>query len=400
VVSNQTGSMSCPNGAVDILAGNGNGTFQPPQEYCSGGSIPMAVAVADVNRDGKADLIVANGGAGGIAVLLGNGDGTFQPAANYDACGPISVAVADLNRDGNPDLVVGCFSNAVGILLGRGDGSFISYRTYDSSGFYVNSVTVGDVNGDGIPDVIVPNEFQCASCQNGSVGVLLGNGDGTFRPAMSYSSGGIAAWSTALADVNDDGKTDLVVANYGNDTLGVLLGNGNGTFQPAVIYPSGAPGPVAIATADVNRDGRPDLLVADWYGYKNNEGLVGILLNNTPFCTTPPVITLSAAPKFLWPPNGAIVPVTISGAITDNSTGCTIKAAAYTVQDEYGEMQPTGSVTLGSRGAFSFTVLLQASRLGIDLDGRLYTIAVRASNNAGKTGLQFDTVVVPHDQGH
>jgi hypothetical protein len=93
-----------------------------------------------------------------------------------------------------------------------------------------------------------------------------------------------------------------------------------------------------------------------------------------------------------------MIPVTVSGTITD--TGCTITSTAYAVTDEYGEVQPSGPVTLGSGGAYSFTVLLQASRLGTDLDGRLYTVTVSASNSAGKKGLQAGSVVVPHDQGH
>jgi hypothetical protein len=123
-----------------------------------------------------------------------------------------------------------------------------------------------------------------------------------------------------------------------------------------------------------------------------------VLLNNTSQCTTPPVIALSATPKSLWPPNGKMVPVTFSGTITD--TGCTVTTSSYAVRDEYGEVQPSGPVTLGPGGAYSFTVMLQATRLGTDLDGRLYTITVSASNNADNTGSQAGAVIVPHDQGH
>jgi len=93
-----------------------------------------------------------------------------------------------------------------------------------------------------------------------------------------------------------------------------------------------------------------------------------------------------------------MAPVTVAGTITN--TGCTLKTAAYKVTDEYGEVQPSGPVTLGPRGAYSFNVSLQASRLGADIDGRLYTITVSASNDAGKTGSRANTVIVPHDQGH
>jgi hypothetical protein len=116
--------------------------------------------------------------------------------------------------------------------------------------------------------------------------------------------------------------------------------------------------------------------------------------------TTPPLIKVSVAPKQLWPPNGKMVPVTISGTITDTGSGVNASSAAYAVQDEYGEVQPTGAITLGPGGSYSFTVLLQASRLGIDLDGRRYTVTVSASDNAGNAGSESGAVIVPHDQRH
>jgi hypothetical protein len=96
------------------------------------------------------------------------------------------------------------------------------------------SVAVADVNGDGKPDLLVVN--GCASynnCFNGTVGVLLGNGDGTFQTAMTYTSGGLNPVSLSVADVNLDGKLDILVTNWGTytNTVGVLLNNGDGTFR-------------------------------------------------------------------------------------------------------------------------------------------------------------------------
>lgn len=108
------------------------------------------------------------------------------------------------------------------------------------------------------------------TCQSGSVGVLLGNGDGTFKPAVAYGSGGYFDTSVAVADVNGDGKPDLLVTSQcvsssdcANSPVGVLLGNGNGTFQSAVIYDSGGLLATSVAVADVNGDGKPDLLVTN-----------------------------------------------------------------------------------------------------------------------------------------
>lgn len=116
-----------------------------------------------------------------------------------------------------------------------------------------------------------------------------------------------------------------------------------------------------------------------------------------PVDNTPPRIAVSVAPKFLWPPNGKMTPVTVSGTITDTDSGVNPTTAAYAVQDEYGQVQPHGPITLGPGGAYSFTVLLQASRLGTDLNGRSYTIIVGAKDNAGNSGTKTSMVTVPHD---
>ena len=261
---------------------------------------------------------------------------------------------------------------------------------------------VADINLDGKPDVIVANPMIAL------IGVLLPI-HGTFQPVVTYASGGYFADSVAVADINGDGKPDVVVSNCGGNTVngcgvdfpgavGVLLGNGDGTFKPAVTDYSGGTWLWSLAVADLNGDGRPDVVTSHYSPNIGVSGSVGVLLNNAPFCATPPVITLSATPTSLWPPNGRMMPVTVSGTITDS--GCTVISAAYAVKDEYGEVQPSGPVTLGTGGAYSFTVLLQASRLRSDSDGRLYTITVSATNNAGKTGSQAGPVDVFYDQGH
>ena len=144
-------------------------------------------------------------------------------------------------------------------------------------------MVVADVNGDGKPDLLVANQCADRGCTNGTVGVLLGNGDGTFQTAVTYGSGGYGALSVAVADVNGDGKPDVVVANVcsnayceTNGTVGVLLGNGDGTFQTAVTYGSGGYAH-SVAVADVNGDGKPDLLVANGCTSNGNGGCTTIL---------------------------------------------------------------------------------------------------------------------------
>ena len=142
--------------------------------------------------------------------------------------------------------------------------------TYGSGGVEPESIAIADVNGDGKPDLVAANVYSTASPTSGSIGVLLGNGDGTFQPAISFNSGAVNAVSVKVADVNGDGIPDLVVANQCSDsscasgTVSVLLGKGKGAFQPAVNYGSGGQYASSVAVADVNHDGKPDLIVTNW----------------------------------------------------------------------------------------------------------------------------------------
>ena len=396
--------------SIAVLLGDGDGTFKPAVVYATGGTFPFSVAIGDLNGDGKPDLAVSNtgtnNGIGNVGVLLGNGDGTFQPAATYGSVQSVWVTIADVNADSRPDLVAADLIS-VGVLLGDGDGTFQAPVIYSSDVYAAWSVTVADVTGDGKPDLFVANASGTAgNCSGaGYVSELLGNGDGTFQPAVLFSSGGCWPQQVEVVDADGDGKVDLLVANNcdssgcPNGSVGVLLGNGDGTFQPAVTYDSRGVYATSIAVADLNGDGKPDVVVANAYSNGSAYGTVSVLLNNTTD-TTPPVITLSASPKVLWPPNGKMAPVTVSGTITDTGSGVNANSAAYAVTDEYGEVQPSGAITLSLGGNYSFTVLLQTSRRGSDLDGRRYTITVQAKDNAGNGGSKTSVVTVPHDQGH
>ncbi len=282
-------------GTTLVLLNNGDGTFRAVGNYGSDASFTTSVAIADVNGDGKPDMVVSDlcGFAncqqrtgGTVTVRTGNGDGTFAGGDfvyGSGGDGPGSVQVADVNGDGKPDLVVANSCDAacdvatgvVGVLLGNGDATFQPAVSYSSGGIHAESVAVADVNGDGKPDLVVANECatpaNCPGAVDGSVGVLLGNGNGTFQTAVAYDPGGTVSRSVWAADVNGDNKVDIVVAN-GSDTVGVLLGNGDGTFQAAITYPSSADN-MSIAVADVNQDGKPDLIVT-------NGSQLAVLLGN------------------------------------------------------------------------------------------------------------------------
>jgi len=252
---------------INILLGNGDGTFQPVSDV-AGVETPLKLLVADINGDGKLDLVVLSGS---IGVLLGNGDGTFQPIVSYEeciGCLPSSLAMADVNGDGNLDLLVAYWNGAsIGIRLGNGDGTFQS-ETLFSVGMQPSSLAAADVNGDGHIDLVVTNLCLGGCNVNGTVAVLLGNGDGTFQTPARYGWDEYGAQSIAIADLNEDGKPDLVVGGVsclercgpGPSGIGVLLGMGDGTFQPTIPYsPSTAIGD-HVLVADLNRDNRPDVV--------------------------------------------------------------------------------------------------------------------------------------------
>ena len=283
------GDTFCPTpsrGVLAIFLGNGDGTFQRPMLYDSGGSSPMQAAVADVNLDGKLDVLVANQCAdapvctapGGVTVFLGNGDGTLQSASTPWGLFAGSMAVADVNADGRPDLLVTAI-DGVDVLLGNGDGSFqppVDYRVPGLLAAY--GLAVADFNHDGRPDVVAAGIDRS---NRGRVGVLFGDGDGTFTPGANYNTSGRVVLAVAVADVNGDGHPDLIVGNCTSTcvsedgSIGVLVGTGDG-FRPAALYDSGLTSAWSVAVADLNGDGKPDVVVGHWF-----TNSVSVLINQT-----------------------------------------------------------------------------------------------------------------------
>jgi choice-of-anchor C domain-containing protein len=280
---------------VLVLLGNGDGSFQP-QTTSDAGVDPRSIAVADLNGDGRLDAVTPNSGSDDVSVLLGNGDGSFQPQTRLDVGAfPMSVAIGDLNGDGRPDLAVAnSRSGDVSLLFGNGDGTF-QPQTRLAVANYPWSVAIGDLNGDGLPDLVVSTGGS-GPPNTGAVAVLLGNGDGSFRPEGSYPTGSYTSW-VAIGDLNGDGRPDIVTANEGSSDVTVLVGNGDGSFQPQRRFAVGTY-TYSVAIGDLNGDGRPDLAAADHY-----EPYVSVLLNTTPVAAGNAVKDGS----FEWPkaPDGA-----------------------------------------------------------------------------------------------
>jgi hypothetical protein len=244
-------------GGVRVLLGNGDGTFGPPARFATGGGYPADLAVADLNGDGKPDLVVAdNDYFGSVDVLLGNGDGTFQAPVVY-ATGIHTghLVVGDFNCDGKPDVAAANSGDGtVNLFLGNGDGTLGAPSTLYLGGAPAG-LAAADFNGDGRLDLAVVNPGKSEA------DVLLGNGDGTFSDPARLDSGYLPR-TVYAGDFNGDGRVDLLVGLDGEDQLNLLLNDGHGTFGTPVRYLTGNHSG-SFAVGDFNGDGLLDAAVAD-----------------------------------------------------------------------------------------------------------------------------------------
>ena len=246
---------------TEIYLNNGNETFSDTHSYFSFSS--GAPVVADFNLDGKPDIATGNN------LLLGNGDGTFQgvggipfPFANCQ-CGAFGGAVVgDFDKNAAPYIAAVDTSTNLYILSNDGTGTLALAHTYTLQQAALGLATA-DLNGDGNLDLLAVSAAGYS--------VLLGNGDGSFQPPAFYSlANGAGPYSIVIADFNRDGKLDLAIP-AGNQSVAVLLGNGDGTFG-APIYTFDGNG-VGLVSADFNGDGKPDLAAVGASG-------IAILLGN------------------------------------------------------------------------------------------------------------------------
>ncbi|HKX00836.1 MAG TPA: FG-GAP-like repeat-containing protein [Bryobacteraceae bacterium] len=332
-------------GQLSVFLGKGDGTFQPERVIYSqvNGTLP-AVAIADLNGDGKADLAFTKAGdpvnTFFLGVMLGHGDGTFAAPDTYPIASAFTLAIADLNGDGIPDIVTSgiaiFFGDGTGkfpkrqdylvpdagggiiladidgdggldivegsgnalvlsadsILFDGGDGTYLGPRV--SLGAGSQMLAAADFNHDGFPDLV--------SLDPTGATVMAGDGDGGFSSTFRYDfPPGSSIASVAVADINNDGKTDFVIEYQlapDSGTLAVFLGRGDGTFQPPVntVVPSGV---VSLVTGDFNADGKPDVALVTRTGIGSSQDAILILLGNGEGTFSAPVSYPVAASSLL-----------------------------------------------------------------------------------------------------
>jgi len=265
---------------LGVSLNNGNGTFSVGQTFGSFTTSPGAngepivpdFVVGDFNQDGTLDVATSDCCTQSMELFWGNGDGTFsQPTTAFIGRGTGNLLVGDFNGDGKLDVIGAAISGEdtyweIKFLAGNGDGTFQSPQTigvFPYVPFFSPTFFINDFNKDGKLDIAFGNPF-------GQIGIMLGNGDGTFQSPIFYNVGDQTYFTFVVGDFNNDGNTDIVVQQNAltNTGFSILLGNGDGTFQsPQVLLQGGLfPGGVFMA-ADFNNDGLLDLSVPayDYY---------------------------------------------------------------------------------------------------------------------------------------
>lgn len=252
--------------SVSVLLNTGmGGALAPKSTYPTvADSETSNLTIGDLDGDGNLDVIATNPLSSSVSRFMGNPDGTLDPAIDVPvgvtgSATPYSAAIADYNNDGKADVAIADVTGAtIVVRLGNGDGTFGDETPYREGGTPPYILISRDVDRDGNFDLV------CANRGSDDVSVLLGRGDGTFRKTIVSSTGpGSAPYSVQVADFNLDGVPDIVTANYMTSNASVLLGIGNGAYDPPLDAGTTGEATYGVTAADFNGDGKPDFATAN-----------------------------------------------------------------------------------------------------------------------------------------
>ncbi|MFA6112364.1 MAG: FG-GAP-like repeat-containing protein [Sphingomonas sp.] len=346
------------NGRIGVILQSAPGVFQPPVYSATTSQFTGAIAIGDVNGDGFVDVLAGNAGTlpgqvspGSIDLLLGNGDGSFDAATQVlsGAAHVTDVVLADFNGDGDLDIAFSSVADlsdpssisGVQVALGNGDGTFAAAVGYTTTATGAPAqIVAGDLNGDGFIDLVVTNGDD-----PGTISILAGNGDGTFQAPIDLDSDGQPV-GVALGDADGDGDLDIVVTNLLDGTITTY--NNDST---------GGPGSIS-AVLGITVDPVDDAAVAiDDSGFtvlENATVVIDVLANDTDVDNPAAVlatvngVTLTNPGDFTTLTSGARVSLNADGTLTYDPHG------AFNSLVELATHTATGALNTSATDSFTY----------------------------------------------